>query len=131
MIYIGTDIVQISSFAKQIEDRASVFVMRTFTDRERTYAYNNALGNPGQHLAARYAAKEAVIKAWSSSFFGRPPLLSHVDMREIEVQKDAFERPAIILHGTLLKKMNHPIIQISLSHDGDYAIATALLQEKK
>ena len=130
MIYIGTDIVQISSFAAQIADRASVFVEQTFTQHEQMYAYKIALGKPEQHLAVRYAAKEAVIKAWSSSFFGRAPMITNPDLREIEVQKDAFGRPRIVLHGTIFLKMNDPVIQISLSHDGDYAIATALVQER-
>lgn len=129
MIYTGIDIVQISQFARQLHDKASVFEEQTFTRSERQYAHQKGLGTPASHLAARFAAKEAVIKAWSSSFFGRPPILHSPNLQEIEVQKDSFGRPKIKLHGTLKEHIHNFNIQLSLSHDGDYAIAHVILQE--
>lgn len=131
MIYTGVDIVQISAFALQLKDSASVFEKQTFTKKERQYAYQIGLGSPEDHLAARFAAKEALIKAWSSSFFGQPPQLYNPSLQEIEVQKDRFGRPKITLHGTLRERIHNFNIQVSLSHDGDYAIATVILQEQK
>ena len=56
-----------------------------------------------ESLAARWAAKEAVIKAWSSTRYGHPEVIdpSPVDLREIEVRTDAWGRPAIRLHGAI------------------------------
>ena len=128
MIGIGTDIIQISEFRTQIHDKASVFVRKSFTAKEITYSTSNVSNRPEQHLAVRYAAKEAFIKAWSSMHIGMPPILNHPDFREIEVVKDRFGRPSIQLHGQLAALLTDYGATVSLSHDGDYAIATVLLR---
>ena len=66
-----------------------------------------ASGGEAESLAARWAAKEAVIKAWSSTCFGHPEVIDpeYVDLREIEVRTDAWGRPAIRLHGEIADSM--------------------------
>ena len=54
-----------------------------------------------QRLAARFAAKEAFLKAWSGARAGRAPALESVDLREIEVVDDGHGRPALALHGAV------------------------------
>lgn len=128
MMGVGTDIIQISEFRKQLHDKASVFVVKSFTDREIAYSTSNISNRPEQHLAVRYAAKEAFIKAWSSMHVGSPPILNQPKFTDIEVVKDRFGRPSIQLHGQLLELLNDTVSTVSLSHDGDYAIATVLLR---
>ena len=128
MTGIGVDIIQISSFEKQTRDNASVFVSGSFTPQEIQYAQENVSNRPAQHLAVRYAAKEAFIKAWSSLHFGSAPIIKHPILKEIEILNDVYGRPSIKLHGQLLELVTGYSINLSLSHDGDYSIATVLLE---
>jgi holo-[acyl-carrier protein] synthase len=121
------DIVEIAGFRRQLADVASCFADQTFTAQERQVASRRPSGDPAQHLAARFAAKEALIKAWSSLRVGRPPALAHVDMREIEVICDAWGRPTLRLHGNVARLLAGAQTRLSMSHDGGFASATVLL----
>ncbi|WP_149361144.1 holo-ACP synthase [Lolliginicoccus suaedae] len=81
-----------------------------------------------RHLAARWAAKEALIKAWSGSRFGRPRLLEAVDYRDIEVVTDHDGRPRIVLHGPIAEHLRGATIHVSLTHDGDTAGAFVIIE---
>ena len=128
-MFLGTDMVCISQFHQQLQDKASAFAEQSFTPLEMRYAYQHISGQPERHLAARYAAKEAFIKAWSASRWGRPPILSHVDFRQIEVRNDGYGRPSLFLAEKLSHVVGEHQLQLSLSHDGDYAIATVLFSQ--
>ena len=80
-----------------------------------------------QRLAARFAAKEAFVKAWSGARRGLPPLLAAVDLREIEVVDDGHGRPALRLHGAVAAAVGERGTHLSLSHDGPSAIAVVIL----
>jgi len=129
---VGTDLVEVSSFAEQLEDSASYFVEGTFTLGERREAESRPSNRPDRHLAVRFAAKEALIKAWSSAMWGHPPVRQHVNLREIEVVTDAYHRPTLRLHGDVAQAMQDfaPLrIHLSLSHDGNYATAFVVLEK--
>lgn len=89
-----------------------------------------ARGKPdrAEHLAGRWAAKEAFIKAWSQSLYGLPNKIEpdHVDFSEIEVVADRFGRVAIELHGEVAS-VALPAQSLSISHDGDYAMAACIV----
>ena len=119
---VGVDLVNVPGFEQQLEDTASGFVTHTFTPREQRLARDS------RRLAARFAAKEAFIKAWSGSRTHQPPLLGSLDLREIEVVDDGYGRPALALHGTLASVVGPCTMSLSLSHDGDSAIAVVLFQ---
>lgn len=123
IIGTGVDMVDVRGFREQLADRASSFVRDAFTARERRACQGRPSGDEARHLAARYAAKEAVIKAWSGSRFGLPPVLPGVPLRDIEVITDAYGRPGISLHGEIARELEGMRVSISLSHDGDYAMA--------
>lgn len=128
---VGIDTVDIGSFREQLADRASCFAEGTFTPAELRDANARPGGDPTRHLAARFAAKEALVKAWSASRFGSPPALRSVDMLEIEVISDGFGRPAIRLHGRVaadLARTGPYRTHVSLSHDGDSSIAVVVLE---
>ena len=120
---LGVDLVDVPAFAEQLSDTASGFVAHTFTAREQ----RTAKGDP-RRLAARFAAKEAFVKAWSGSRFGQPPLLGEIDLREIEVVDDGYGRPGIRLHGALADAVGPVATHLSLSHDGAAAIAFVMLE---
>ena len=127
---IGTDLVQISAFRAQLHDAASVFEERTFTPGEREAARLRPSKDAARHLAARYAAKEAFIKAWSNARWGQAPALQALDMRDIELIQDDHARPALLLHGAVAAAFQHTVrgaVSVSLSHDGDYALAFVVI----
>ncbi|WP_293787567.1 4'-phosphopantetheinyl transferase superfamily protein, partial [uncultured Aeromicrobium sp.] len=79
-------------------------------------------------LAARWAAKEAFVKAWSESRWGSAPVLAEEIHHLIEVVTDAWGRPRIVLHGDVAEALDDDIaIFVSLTHDGDYALAHVTL----
>ncbi len=129
---VGLDVVSIADFSLQLQDPASCFVEEVFTLAERRIARARAGQQPARHLAARFAAKEAMIKAWSSALFGQPPPLPHLSLREIEVVHDAYSRPALRFHGQVSDAMQALFpytTHLSLSHDGDTAAAIVLLEQ--
>ena len=127
---IGTDVVDIAGFREQLDDSASGFVSATFTGQEQVYV--NQRPQPYASFAARFAAKEAFIKAWSGSRYGFPPHRPHVDLREIEVTQDGYGRPRLQLHGQVQMLVNseHSVhrTHLSISHDGDIASAFVVFE---
>jgi holo-[acyl-carrier protein] synthase len=130
---VGVDVVGISAFAEQLEEPGTRFA-RAFTSGERRAARAGS-GSEAESLAARWAAKEAVVKAWSSTCFGSPEVIdpAYVDLREIEVRTDAWGRPAIRLHGEIARSMADYTVLLSLTHDttADVAAAFVVLQEER
>jgi holo-[acyl-carrier protein] synthase len=130
---VGVDVVGISAFAEQLEQPGTRFA-RSFTAGERRAARVGE-GGEAESLAARWAAKESVVKAWSSTCFGHPEVIDpeYVDLREIEVRSDAWGRPAIRLHGAIAHAMSGYDVHVSLSHDpaADIAVAFVVLQHSQ
>jgi holo-[acyl-carrier protein] synthase len=128
---IGMDIVAMEAFEAQLSDAASVFVAQTFTAQERADAAKGTARAEAWSLAARFAAKEAFIKAWGGARYGAPPSLTRVDYRDMEVARDAFGRPQLVLHGEVARAVA-PLgglrIHLSLSHDGPVAAAYVILE---
>lgn len=87
-----------------------------------------------RHLAGRWAAKEAFVKAWSQALYGQPPLIDRdrLDWREIEVVPDAYGRVSLQLRGEVHRHFHGRTWRLgtalSISHDGDYAIAVVRLE---
>ena len=133
---VGLDIVTTTTFAQQLADPASAFVDATFTRGEQRAARGDEARRT-QRLAARFAAKEAFLKAWSSARAGREPALASVDLREIEVVDDGHGRPALALHGAVAAAVEQlaadlgataPLrAHVSLSHDPPTAAAVVVL----
>jgi len=109
---IGIDIVEVERFKGAIERRGEGFLKRLFTDRELFYARGKR--RPEVHLAARFAAKVCVIKA-----FGSP-----LRFREVEILNEASGRP-VVFAKALDKDFR---ISISITHDGGLAVAEALIE---
>ncbi|MGO1590651.1 MAG: holo-ACP synthase AcpS [Ancrocorticia sp.] len=137
---IGTDIVDIPSFEEQLSQPGSRFD-RVFTARERRIAAGRAdshavpgtSGNRASHLAARWAAKEAFVKAWSGGLYGKPPVIDGDTVwSSIEIVSDQWQRPCISLHGEVAaavsQTMGPVVIHVSMSHDGPVACATVLIE---
>jgi holo-[acyl-carrier protein] synthase len=108
---VGIDLIEIERVERALERRPRL-ADRLFTPEE--LAYSRGRARPGRHLAARFAAKEAVIKALGR---GVPP-------REIEVVSG--EPPRLRLHGRAAAAAGGAEIAISLTHSRDTAAAVAV-----
>lgn len=119
---IGIDIVEIPRLQRSIKKWGKSFLNKIYTSRELSYAHSKKF--PAQHLAARFAAKEAIFKALgevTSNFVG---------WKNIEILNDSYGKPVVHWHGTAEKireKKNLKGALVSLSHTENYAVATAML----
>jgi holo-[acyl-carrier protein] synthase len=111
---VGIDLIEIERVERALARRPRL-AERLFTDAERAYAATRA--RPGQHLAARFAAKEAVLKALALPVM-RP--------REIEVVPGEHGAPAVVLHGTTSREAAGARVSLSLTHTRTTAGAVAV-----
>lgn len=125
IVGVGVDLVHVPSFADQMERPGTTFAT-AFLPGERSDAQSHPSG-AARHFAARWAAKEAVIKAWSASLYGEAPVMDEHVHHLIELVADAWGRPRMRLHGEVAKRLDGHTLEVSLSHDGDYAIAYVVL----
>ena len=128
---VGIDLVHVSAFADQLSDRLSQFVNATFTAEEIAYCESATSRRPAQHLAARFAAKEAAVKALDAACARVGIMQPRVNLRDIEVERDREGRPSLQFRGSAgAVAVNAGVDRawVSLSHDGDYATAVVTLE---
>jgi holo-[acyl-carrier protein] synthase len=111
---LGIDLIEIERIERALERRPRL-AERLFTPGELAYA--EARARPGRHLAARFAAKEAVIKALGTS---------SVAPSQIEVEPGP--PPRVRLTGRASEIATHREISISLTHSRETAAAVAVVQ---
>lgn len=114
---IGVDIEDINRF----EGKSKAFLDRIFTKSEQEYCFSKA--NPPSHLAVRFCAKEAVIKALTALNLKSPRFC------EIEVYHDENKFPKIKLNK--IEDYHDLTIDVSLSHDKTKAIAFVLINKNQ
>jgi holo-[acyl-carrier protein] synthase len=125
IVGIGLDLVNIArveAIARRWQDR---FLQRVYTEDERRASFGRAW--PYASLAGRFAAKEAMLKAlgtgWSAG----------VSWQDIQVLNEVGGRPVATVRGrtgVLVQQAGVTRIHVSLSHDGDYAIAEVILTDE-
>jgi holo-[acyl-carrier protein] synthase len=118
VLALGLDVVHIPRVEESLRNFGERFEDRLFTLAEAGYA-RSAPGQRAERLAARFAAKEAAIKALALSHEG-------VDWREIEVARQDDGSCSMTLHGkaaAALAQLGGKRMLVCLSHDGDYAAA--------
>jgi holo-[acyl-carrier protein] synthase len=109
VVGVGTDLVDVEELRLAL-DRTPGLAERLFTGDELAYAHRHR--DPVIHLAARAAAKEAVMKALGKG-------ISHIGFTEIEVDHDADGRPVAVLHGRALAEADRQqvgTLHLSLTH---------------
>ena len=121
MIYIGTDIINISRIEQIIADKGEFFLSHIFTKNEQTIC--NTKASPHIHYGGKFAAKEAVKKALLSFFNDK----KNIPFCSIEIQNRVDGAPKVILNEDLGCLGN---LQVSISHTDEYATATAILEVK-
>ena len=119
---IGVDLCAVSRIERAIQK--AHFLNRVFTEAERAYLQGRGKG-AGESAAAMFASKEAVAKALGTSF------AQGVMPWQIEVTHEQSGKPGVLLTGAAREKFEQiggRSILLSLSHEGDTAIAFALIQ---
>ena len=115
------DLVSIARFTTSLEKGGQTFLDRIFTTAEQQECQNRP--RPAQHFAARFAAKEAGMKALGCGWAGG------VTFTDFEVVSDGYSVPKMVLHGKALelaKAQGIKTIALSLSHAADTAGAFAV-----
>jgi len=118
---MGIDLAEVPRIAGMVKRWGDRFTRRVFTEGEREYAFSR--GNAASHLAARFAAKEATLKA-----LGVPPGLS---WHEIEVIGGGNEPPLLVLRGEALAAANRlgtVRMHLTLTHTADVAAAMVVAE---
>ena len=121
---VGTDLIECSRIQRVLERQKDRFLKRVFTEEEQAYCMK--MKNPVPHLAARFAAKEAVSKCFTTG------IGQSLGWKSIEVVKGPREEPHIRLdeQGTaLLDQLGCSDVLVSLAHTEFYGTAFAVLIE--
>ena len=117
---VGVDMLEIERMERVMARRPN-FVMRVFTDEERSYCEKSA--RPAEHYAARFAAREAVLKALGTGFS------EGIGLRDVSVARDESGRPRALLAGRaaeIARERGVREIALSISHTRDVAVANAI-----
>ncbi len=121
MHYIGVDIIEIARIERAVARWGESFLHRIYTDSELKLYYKKP-----SSLAARFAGKEAVIKAFGTQTKG-------ISWREIEILSDPSGKPSVHLYGKAQRQANNlglDKLAISLSHSKEHAIAFVVGETK-
>jgi holo-[acyl-carrier protein] synthase len=121
---IGTDLAEVGRIRNSIERYRDRFLGRVYTDAERAYASRKA--NTAERFAARFAAKEAGMKAIGTGW------RRGVTWKDFEVINEPSGRPTLRLTGVaqrIAKEMGVERISISLTHTAEMALAVVILED--
>ncbi|MEO7166830.1 MAG: holo-ACP synthase [Chthoniobacterales bacterium] len=126
IIGIGIDLVDCARIENSIERFGERFLKRVFTAGE--IAYSQSMKFPARHLAARFAAKEALSKAFGTG------IGKSMGWRDLDVQKKESGEPFVVLSGgaeQMAKERGVGKIWISLSHTDQSGMATIILETQE
>lgn len=119
---MGTDIVDVARMREKIE-KGGGFLQFVFSPEE--IAYCERQGFPAEHFAARFAAKEALLKALGSGW------ANGIAFKEISVEHDDKGRPEFRFLGQTaitMETYGHAAFHLSLSHERDKALAFVIIE---
>lgn len=117
----GIDLVSIERIGRLLSEHQERFLERCFTAHEQMY-FSDVRNAPG-HAAARFAAKEAVLKALGTGLTGG------IQWTDIEVRRDAMGKPGILLRGKAAEVADSLGItgwHVSLTHADGFASASVI-----
>ena len=123
IVGIGTDIVEVDRIRDSLKKFGEKFIDRILLPAEREYCLSHTA--PAPNIAARFAAKEAIAKAFGTG------IGESLCWHDMEITREDSGKPLAQLHGqaqTLLEKTGANHLHITLSHTSQYATATAVLE---
>ncbi|MDD5731270.1 MAG: holo-ACP synthase [Candidatus Omnitrophica bacterium] len=112
----GVDITEVSRLKKAVEKWGESFLKRVFTEEELVNAKSR--GSLYQHLAGRFAAKEAIFKAAGDKT---------LSWKDVQISNNTDGKPVCEFLNGKGKKLN---VQVSISHVKTYAVASAIITPK-
>ncbi len=121
---IGIDLIEVARIKASFEKFGDRLLKRILRPDEITYCFSNR--EPAPFVAARFAAKEAVSKAFGTG------IGAHLGWQDLEVRRKESGEPYIVLHDKgreLLATRGGRIVHLSLSHTARYAAAVAVLED--
>jgi len=120
IVGLGTDLVEVARFRLALDRQGERIAVRLFSDDERSYAGKQK--DPAKSLAARFGAKEAVMKAMGVGLW-------KFKLRDVEVVRAKSGAPSVALHGRAAEMAAERGItawQLSLTHTNTTAMAVAI-----
>jgi holo-[acyl-carrier protein] synthase len=123
IVSIGIDIIEVARI-REVLQRTPRFAERVFTVAERSYCDGRG-AMAAQHYAARFAAKEAALKALQTGWRGG------ISWQDIEIASRDSGAPYLIFHGPvkeLFEKSGAAAVHLSMSHTSEHAIAQVVLE---
>ena len=123
IISIGIDIIEVKR-VREVLGRTPRFAERVFTAAERAYCDGRG-AVAAQHYAARFAAKEAALKAFQTGWRGG------IGWQDIEIAARETGAPFLVFHGPvqeLFEKSGAKVAHLSMSHTSEHAIAQVVLE---
>ncbi len=120
VVGIGIDIIEIDRIRESVEKYGERFLKKIYTEKEIDYCLKKKYKY--QHLAARFAAKEAVYKALATNWN------EDVSWHNIEISNEPNGMPVVELHGGLKKFLKgENSLKISMSHSKEYVACVAIV----
>ncbi len=126
LIGIGTDLIAVERVKGVLERHGERFIARVFSDEER--AYCASMAHPYKHYAARFAAKEAVSKCFSTG------IGAELGWRSVSIYHGERKQPLVRLDEkgeALLRHVGATHVHVSLSHTETLALAVAVLVDSR
>lgn len=121
---IGIDIIEIERIKKSVNRFGDRFLKKIYTTIELEYSLKKK--NKYQHLAARFAAKEAIYKALSND------TSEAYSWQDVEIYNEVNGLPKVKFYGNLKDYLNHgKELKISMSHSENYVTCVAILYSTK
>jgi holo-[acyl-carrier protein] synthase len=120
LVGLGCDLIEVQRIREVLERHGDRFLDRVFTDEERAYCFSMA--HPHKHLAARWAAKEAISKCFTTG------IGAELGWKSASVYHGSRQEPLVRLDEkglALLQRVNASLVFLSLSHTEASAMAVA------
>ncbi|WP_318836028.1 holo-ACP synthase [Desulfuromonas versatilis] len=124
MAGIGIDLARVERFRRFLAEGKAGVIDRIFTAGEKAYSLGKK--DPAPHLAVRFAAKEAFLKALGLG------LREGISWQDMEVVRDELGAPSLRLTGRaaeIFAERGLSALHLSYSHDGDYGVANVVLEK--
>ena len=121
---LGTDIVEVARIASSFLQHGEKFLNRVLLPDEIAYCLQHR--QPAPFIAVRFAAKEAIAKAFGTG------IGAQLGWLDIEIFRRESGEPCVVLHGNgekLFSERGVKKLHISLTHTENYAVATAILED--
>ena len=122
-IGLGVDLIEVGRIKKALDRWGERFVKRVFTVEEKRHSMRKAF--PEQSFAARFAAKEAVLKALGTGLSGG------IGWTEVEIVNNRNGKPEVKLGKKITERTGEKKVLISLSHTKEFAVAFAVSMEEE